>query len=119
MEHFTGPFAVVRCDQRGMNIYKIMFPKETVDCIGCQRADAEDSLKGVGAWTQMWDCPQVFQCVPFLLKWIIRRGSSFNPDGSGVKFKRLLGIRCSDKLSGNDQCGTNIEMADLLQVVQR
>ena len=117
VKHFPGSFTIVSCDQWRVDIDKIVFLKKFVYGICSQRADPEYGLKCIGARTQMRNRAQIFQRMSLFLKRIIGTGGAFDSDPAGMQLKRLFGVRCCNKATGNNERSTNIQMADLLQII--
>ena len=85
--------------------------------IGDQGTHTKYRLEGVGPWTQMGYCPKIFEAVAFRLNRIIRCGRSFNNDFLRLNFKRLFGLRRRHQCSFNDDCGTYIQLTNILEII--
>ena len=99
-----------------MHIDKSPVMEEAVNGKRDLTAHTEDSGKQVGAGTQIRLFAQIFQCMPFFLQRIIRRGGSLYLNGNRLDFKGLLHFRSQFHSSAHDHRRTDIVFCDFIVV---
>ena len=116
LEHLACTLAVGAGNQGGVDVDEVTLLEELVDGVGGQGADAEYSLEGVGPGAQMGDGSQELHGVTLGLQGEVTGGGTLDLDGGGLDFKGLLGVGSQHQLAGDDQGGTNVDLADLLEI---
>ena len=99
-----------------MDIHEVPLLEELVDSHGCQAADPEHSLEGVGSGTKMGDGAQELHAVALGLQWEIAGGGTLYGDLLGLNLEGLLGIGGQHQRTPDDQSSTDVDLGDLLKV---
>ena len=101
-----------------MYIDKTALLEELVDRIGDQGAYTEHSSEGVGTDTQMGNGAQIFKAVALFLQRIIGGGGTFDLDLCHLHLEGLFCIGCQDNGSCRDDCGADVELRGLREILQ-
>ena len=117
LEHFACALAVRAGDQGSVDIDEIPLLEELVDGHGCQAADTEHGLEGVGTGPQVRNGAQELHGVLLGLQGIIAAGGAFHGDGSGLDLKGLLGIGGQNQGALDDEGSAHVDLGDFLEIL--
>ena len=109
-EHFACTLAVAAGDDGCVGIDKAAGMEKVVDRKSGLGAHTESSVVGVCAGTEVCNGAQKFCGVALFLKRIIGSGESLSFNSGGLKLKGLFCLGGEDKLSGDYDCGANVEL---------
>ena len=93
LEGLAFAFAVVGGKNRGMDPIEAVLEEILMDVVGQSRADAEDSVEGIGLHAPLRNRPKVFKGGLLFLERKVLAHPADKFDPFGLELERLLGLR--------------------------